>query len=90
MKTVLSLGECLTDGFIYVLSGLLKFNSPPPLPTMSIKDSMKNFSLNETYVEVIVNSTNFMDFPGGQVVSNPSANTGETGLIPGPGRSHML
>ena len=31
-----------------------------------------------------------MDFPGGRVVSNPSANTGETGLIPGPGRSHML
>ena len=30
------------------------------------------------------------DFPGGTVVKNPSANAGDTGSIPGPGRSHML
>ena len=29
------------------------------------------------------------DFPGGAVVKNPSANAGDTGLIPGPGKSHM-
>ena len=29
------------------------------------------------------------DFPGGAVVKNPPANTGDTGLIPGQGRSHM-
>ena len=29
-------------------------------------------------------------FPGGAVVKNPPANAGDTGLIPGPGRSHML
>ena len=28
--------------------------------------------------------------PGGSVVKNPPANTGDTGSIPGPGRSHML
>ena len=28
-------------------------------------------------------------FLGGAVVKNPPANAGETGLIPGPGRSHM-
>ena len=28
-------------------------------------------------------------FPGGAVVKNPPANAGDTGLIPGPGRSHM-
>ena len=28
-------------------------------------------------------------FPGGSVVKNPPANAGDTGLIPGPGRSHM-
>ena len=28
-------------------------------------------------------------FPGGVVVKNPPANTGDTGLSPGPGRSHM-
>ena len=29
------------------------------------------------------------DFPGGAVVKNPSANAGDTGLIPGRGRFHM-
>ena len=32
---------------------------------------------------------NLQDFPGGAVVKNPPANAGNTGLIPGPGRSHM-
>ena len=29
------------------------------------------------------------DFPGGAVVNNPPASAGDTGSIPGPGRSHM-
>ena len=29
-------------------------------------------------------------FAGGAVVKNPPANAGDTGLSPGPGRSHML
>ena len=29
-------------------------------------------------------------FPGGQVVKNPPATAGDAGLIPGPGRFHML
>ena len=29
------------------------------------------------------------DFPGGTVVKSLPANAGDTGLIPGPGRSHM-
>ena len=29
-------------------------------------------------------------FPGGSVVKNPPANAEDTGLTPGPGRSHML
>ena len=29
------------------------------------------------------------DFPGGTVVKNPPANTGDRGSIPGPGGSHM-
>ena len=28
-------------------------------------------------------------FSGGAVVKNPPANAGDTGSIPGPGRSHM-
>ena len=31
-----------------------------------------------------------MDFPGGAVVKNPTANAEDTGSSPGPGRSHML
>ena len=31
---------------------------------------------------------NVEDFPGSPVVKHPSANTGNTGLIPGLGRSH--
>ena len=30
------------------------------------------------------------DFPGGPGVGNASANAGDMGLIPGPGRFHML
>ena len=30
------------------------------------------------------------DFPGGAVVKNPPASAGDTGLIPGLGRSHLL
>ena len=33
--------------------------------------------------------TNCRDFPGGAVVKNPPAKAGDTGSIPGPGRSHM-
>ena len=29
------------------------------------------------------------DFPGGTVVENPTANAGDVGSSPGPGRSHM-
>ena len=29
-------------------------------------------------------------FPGGAVVKSPPVNAGDTGSIPGPGRSHML
>ena len=29
------------------------------------------------------------DLPGGPVVKNPPANAGDTGMAPGPGRSHM-
>ena len=33
--------------------------------------------------------TTARDFPGGAVVKNPPANAGDTGLTPGPGRSHV-
>ena len=33
--------------------------------------------------------THMRELPGGAVVKNLPANAGETGSIPGPGRSHM-
>ena len=37
-----------------------------------------------------VKTTHSWGFPGGSVVKNPSANAGDTGLIPDPGGSHVL
>ena len=31
-----------------------------------------------------------LDFPDGAVVKSPPASAGDTGLTPGPGRSHVL
>ena len=38
----------------------------------------------------IVQKKKKWDFPGGSVVNNPPANTGDMGLISGPGKSHTL
>ena len=45
-----------------------------------------NFGKRNSY---LVHSRALQGFPGGAVVKNPPANAGDTGLIPGPGRSHM-
>ena len=37
----------------------------------------------------VLKKTQPRDFPGGAVVKNPPANAGDTGSIPGSGRSHM-
>ena len=37
----------------------------------------------------VVKTSPSRDFPGGAVVKNPPANAGDTGSIPGLGRSHM-
>ena len=37
----------------------------------------------------LIPSTCIMGFPGGAVVKNPPSNAGDTGLSPGPRRSHM-
>ena len=39
--------------------------------------------------KVLLVKSYLLDFPGGTVVKNPPANAGDTGSIPGPGRSHM-
>ena len=56
----------------------------------------QNFSITNTCLFPVktaekqsIKTPRFWDFPGGAVVKNPPANAGDTGLIPGPGRSHM-
>ena len=44
------------------------------------------FHLNPSFFEI---KKVRRDFPVGAVVKNPSANAGDTGLSPGPGRSYM-
>ena len=41
------------------------------------------------YIEFAITKVNIQGFPGGAVVKNPPANAGDTGSIPGPGRSHI-
>ena len=45
---------------------------------------------NEKCVFYFYFKTEGTGFPGGTVVKNLPANAGDTGLSPGPGRSHML
>ena len=42
-----------------------------------------------TDLEVSIYEKRLWGFPGGTVVKNPPAHAGDTGSIPGLGRSHM-
>ena len=50
--------------------------------------SMQRCLASLIITEIQIKSHN-EDFPGGTVVKNPPVNAGDTGSIPGPGRSHM-
>ena len=45
--------------------------------------------MKDAKITYMTQSESVLGFPGGLVVKNPLANAGDTGLIPGPGRSHM-
>ena len=56
----------------------------------------ENWMVRESSTSTTLFTAKFYDlkkfpwgFPGGAVVKNPPANAGDTGLSPGPGRSHM-
>ena len=67
-------------------SSSLIFSSDPPILWLNPCIWVFTFA-----VIVIFSSKTFIwDFLGGIVVKNLPANTGDTGSIPGPGRSHML
>ena len=46
--------------------------------------------LGDVFMEFLSSRNISRGFLGGAVVKNPPANAGDTGLSPGPGRSHML
>ena len=46
-------------------------------------------TMNNWKPKIILKNTIAPDFPGGTVVKNLPANAGDTGLSPGPERSHM-
>ena len=48
-----------------------------------------NNKWNKKFLPTVKEEKRLRDFPGGAVVKNPPANAGDTGLSPGPGRSHM-
>ena len=48
------------------------------------------FILSNKDIKTKQNKTKNRGFPGGAVVKNLPAIAGDTGSIPGPGRSHML
>ena len=52
---------------------------------------MRSFSAHGSCRDVLdVKFLRGQGFPGGSVVKNPAANAEVMGLIPGPGRYHML
>ena len=59
----------------------------------NLKDQIKGNDLIMVplYKEILAAIEKFTlrDLPGGPVVKNLPANAGDTGLTPGPGRSHM-
>ena len=82
-------------------SPVLQADSLPPgkltlLPSKSHTPSQRKSQFNMYIIRSrmpcgtakMIISTSW-DFPHGPMVKNPSANAGDMGLIPGPGRSHM-
>ena len=56
--------------------------------SVCIKKVIKtNYIKKNIYIYIYVYI--YLDFAGGPVVKSPSANAENTGLIAGPGRSHM-
>ena len=47
-------------------------------------------TITPLHLQKTIKSIKATGFPGGAVVESPPANAGDTGWMPGPGRSHML
>ena len=60
-----------------------------PNKNLQYKKTNKKKKKKKTMYIPKFKDTLLLDFPGGAVVKNPPASAGDTGSIPGPGRSHM-
>ena len=65
-----------------------------PLQSGTIQGSPRNKKITQVFLidkrlEQALKERKYGDFPGGAVVKNLPASAGDTGSIPGPGRSHM-
>ena len=74
-KTLNARKVSLTSNFVTVLK--------PFFSSFVLKRTGQFLELIKSYL-----IKNMRDFPESAVVRNPPANAGDTGLIPGPGRSH--
>ena len=70
-------------------SGLLDVASHPPELGCCRGPLLATFSWRRCFAGTPAPREKERDFPGGAVVKNPPANSGDTGSSPGPGRSHM-
>ena len=64
------------------------FPAPAPTRYRSLLDAFEGAALEGKSCFFLFSSGNERGFPGGLMVKNPPCNAGNTGLIPGPGRSH--
>ena len=60
------------------------------LVTLRSRAVMTCIALRMIWPLRLVFKKEYRDFPGGEVVKNPPANSGDMGSSPGLGRSHML
>ena len=74
--------------FIPALFEVNKNEKQPKCPSIGEWISKLWYSYTEKYNSAI-KMNSLSDFPGGVVFKNPPASAGDTGSIPGPGRSHM-
>ena len=68
---------------------LMAFESLANSPSTECLPPWVNMMLWNCFMGTFLTIIPFLHFPGGAVVKNPPANAGDTGSIPGLGRSHM-
>ena len=77
----LHLGQCLTHR--------KHFSSSFRINETRFSTAFRAFALAVPFLQLFAVEKSRWDFPGGAVVKNLPASTGDTGSSPGPGRSHV-